>query len=164
MKTDQPVSTPDARATEDDLLHRTAVLCRRGNRIRRHLERAVLRDAGLTWSSYDVLQLAVSHRPIDTRTIAEIAGVSKSTVTMVADALSRRGLVRWLRRLHLAPPGRLQVAPPSPRSPPRRLKLAPPPTSSKSSRRSPSGASWGRQGRARWVQIKPSWWSHFGPS
>jgi DNA-binding MarR family transcriptional regulator len=69
-------------------------LCRSSNLIRRHLERTVLRDARLTWTSYDILQLAISRQPIDTRTIAEVACVSKATVTISTNHLVDRALIR----------------------------------------------------------------------
>jgi DNA-binding MarR family transcriptional regulator len=69
-------------------------LCRSSNLVRRHLERTVLRDARLTWTSYDILQLAISRQPIDTRTIADVACVSKATVTISTNQLVDRGLIR----------------------------------------------------------------------
>jgi DNA-binding MarR family transcriptional regulator len=69
-------------------------LCRSSNLVRRHLERTVLRDARLTWTSYDILQLAISRQPIDTRTIADVACVSKATVTISTNQLVDRALIR----------------------------------------------------------------------
>ncbi|MFC7532364.1 MarR family winged helix-turn-helix transcriptional regulator [Actinoplanes sp. GCM10030250] len=69
-------------------------LCRASNLIRRELERVVLSDAELTWSSYDVLQLAISRRPIDTRTVAEISCLTKGAVSICANGLESRGLLR----------------------------------------------------------------------
>ncbi|WIM99998.1 MarR family transcriptional regulator [Actinoplanes oblitus] len=102
--------TRDALETrEAAALHRMAVLCRAGNLMKRHLERAVLRKERLTWSSYDVLQLAVSRRPIDTRTIAEIACISKATVSISANDLENRGLIR--RGCYAEDRRRIQVYP-----------------------------------------------------
>ena len=75
-------------------LDRVAVLCRTANFARRHLEIAVLYDAHLTWTSYDVLHLAVMHRPVDTGVVAALAHVSKGSVTRSATALIKRGLLR----------------------------------------------------------------------
>ncbi|MEU4243983.1 MarR family transcriptional regulator [Actinoplanes sp. NPDC026619] len=75
-------------------LDRVTTLCHTANYVRRHLETAVLRDAHLTWTSYDVLHLAVMHRPIDTGVLAALANVSKGTVTRAAADLTKRGLLR----------------------------------------------------------------------
>jgi DNA-binding MarR family transcriptional regulator len=69
-------------------------LCRSSNLVRRHLERTVLRDARLTWTSYDILQLAISRQTIGTRTIADVACVSKATVTISTNQLVDRALIR----------------------------------------------------------------------
>lgn len=75
-------------------LDRLVVLCRTANFARRHLEVTVLYDANLTWTSYDVLHLAVMHRPVDTGVVAALAHVSKGSVTRSATALIKRGLLR----------------------------------------------------------------------
>lgn len=75
-------------------LDRLVVLCRTANFARRHLEVTVLNDANLTWTSYDVLHLAVMHRPVDTGVVAALAHVSKGSVTRSATALIKRGLLR----------------------------------------------------------------------
>ncbi|MBG0567525.1 MarR family winged helix-turn-helix transcriptional regulator [Actinoplanes aureus] len=89
-RADEPAAIRESAAP----LKRVALLCRSSNLIRRHLERTVLRSARLTWSSYDILQLTVARRPIDTRTIAEIACVSKASVTICADDFVNRSLIR----------------------------------------------------------------------
>jgi DNA-binding MarR family transcriptional regulator len=75
-------------------LDRVVTLGRTANFARRHLEATVLRDAKLTWTSYDVLHLTVMHRPIDTGVVAAVAHVSTGTVTRCAAALIKRGLLR----------------------------------------------------------------------
>jgi len=75
-------------------LDRVAALCRTANFARRHLEVTVLYQANLTWTSYDVLHLAVMRRPVDTGVIAALAHVSKGSVTRSAAALIKRGLLR----------------------------------------------------------------------
>ncbi|GIM89825.1 MarR family winged helix-turn-helix transcriptional regulator [Paractinoplanes toevensis] len=94
-----PASAPAASGTRrddasDELLHHVAVLCRAANHLRRHLEHTVLREARLTWASYDVLQLAAGRRPIDARTITEITGLAKATVTLAVKDLTARQLIR----------------------------------------------------------------------
>lgn len=90
-------------------LHQISTLCRTANYARRHLEHTVLRQARLTWTSYDVLHLSVMHRPIDTGVLAALVGVSKGTVTRAAATLIRRGLLQRttpeqdLRRSQLTP-------------------------------------------------------------
>ncbi|MEU4239686.1 MarR family winged helix-turn-helix transcriptional regulator [Actinoplanes sp. NPDC026619] len=84
--------------TPDELLHHVAVLCRAANHLRRHLEHTVLRDARLTWASYDVLQLATGRRPVDARTITEVTGLAKATVTLAVKDLIARQLIRRLPR------------------------------------------------------------------
>jgi DNA-binding MarR family transcriptional regulator len=88
--TDQLTEAADTPAT----LRGITALCRASNLIRRELERIVLSDAELTWSSYDVLQLAISRRPIDTRTVAEISCLTKGAVSICANGLENRGLIR----------------------------------------------------------------------
>lgn len=75
-------------------LDHLAQLCRTANFARRYLEASVLSDANLTWTSYDVLHLAVMHRPVDTGVVAALAHVSKGSVTRSAAALVKRGLLR----------------------------------------------------------------------
>jgi DNA-binding MarR family transcriptional regulator len=75
-------------------LDRLAQLCRTANLARHHLEAAVLYDAHLTWTSYDVLHLSVMHRPVDTGVVAALAHVSKGSVTRSAATLIKRGLLR----------------------------------------------------------------------
>lgn len=90
-------SAPAGTGGNDDgpgRLDRIAALCRTANFARHHLEVTVLYDAHLTWTSYDVLHLAVMHRPIDTGVVAALAHVSKGSVTRSATALIKRGLLR----------------------------------------------------------------------
>lgn len=95
---DAALATSAAPGTAEDdgpgRLDRLAVLCRTANFARHHLEVTVLHDANLTWTSYDVLHLAVMHRPVDTGVVAALAHVSKGSVTRSATALIKRGLLR----------------------------------------------------------------------
>lgn len=86
--------SPSGAAGEPVALLSITALCRASNLVRRELERGVLGDAGLTWSSYDVLQLSISRRPIDTRTVAEISCLTKGAVSICANGLESRGLIR----------------------------------------------------------------------
>ncbi|MEV6926841.1 MarR family transcriptional regulator [Dactylosporangium sp. NPDC051485] len=69
-------------------LHRAA------NAVRQHVEQEVLRPRQLTWTGFVVLRSVWAARRIETRHVAEQAGISKATLTGVVDTLSGRGLVR----------------------------------------------------------------------
>ena len=78
-----------ATATETVLhLHRAA------NAVRQHVEQVVLRPRQLTWTGFVVLRTVWTARRMETRHVAEQAGISKATLTGVVDTLSSRGLVR----------------------------------------------------------------------
>ncbi|GAA3269752.1 MarR family transcriptional regulator [Dactylosporangium vinaceum] len=80
-------------ATEAVLhLHRAA------NAVRQHVEQEVLRPRQLTWTGFVVLRTVWAARRIETRHVAEQAGISKATLTGVVDTLSGRGLVK--RTIH----------------------------------------------------------------
>ncbi|GAA3952040.1 MarR family transcriptional regulator [Actinoplanes auranticolor] len=91
-----PAVTPSDTAADPGpkRLDRVTALCHTANYARRYLEHTVLDAAKLTWTSYDVLHLAVMHRRIDTGVLATLAGVSKGTVTRAATTLIKRGLLR----------------------------------------------------------------------
>jgi DNA-binding MarR family transcriptional regulator len=65
--------------------------------IRQHLENSVLRDHDLTWTGFVVLWVLWIWGGMETRYVAEEAGISKGTLTGVAKTLSSRGLVDRLR-------------------------------------------------------------------
>ncbi|MBO3736629.1 MarR family winged helix-turn-helix transcriptional regulator [Actinoplanes flavus] len=90
---DTDANSPEAPADPATLRGITA-MCRASNLVRRELERVVLSDVELTWSSYDVLHLSVSRRPIDTRTVAAISCLTKGAVSICANGLENRGLIR----------------------------------------------------------------------
>jgi DNA-binding MarR family transcriptional regulator len=76
-------------ATEAVLhLHRAA------NAVRQHVEQEVLRPKQLTWTGFVVLRTVWAARRIETRHVAEQAGISKATLTGVVDTLSGRGLMK----------------------------------------------------------------------
>jgi DNA-binding MarR family transcriptional regulator len=76
-------------ATETVLhLHRAA------NAVRQHVEQIVLRPRQLTWTGFVVLRTVWAARRIETRHVAEQAGISKATLTGVVDTLAGRGLMR----------------------------------------------------------------------
>ncbi|WP_433058324.1 MarR family winged helix-turn-helix transcriptional regulator [Dactylosporangium sp. CS-033363] len=76
-------------ATEAVLhLHRAA------NAVRQHVEQEVLRPRQLTWTGFVVLRTVWAARRIETRHVAEQAGISKATLTGVVDTLSGRGLMK----------------------------------------------------------------------
>ncbi|MEE1824027.1 MarR family transcriptional regulator [Streptomyces sp. BE20] len=61
--------------------------------VRQHLENSVLRGAQLTWTSFVVLWVVWIWGEMETRYVAEEAGISKGTLTGVARTLESRGLV-----------------------------------------------------------------------
>ncbi|MEU1811698.1 MarR family winged helix-turn-helix transcriptional regulator [Micromonospora aurantiaca (nom. illeg.)] len=71
-----------------------AQLVRTANTLRVQIERDVLRDHGLTWTTYDVLVLVCARRAVDTRTAAVEVGIAKATLTNALVSLVDRGLVR----------------------------------------------------------------------
>lgn len=66
--------------------------------VRQHFENSVLRGAELTWTSFVVLYVVWIWGEMETRYVAEEAGISKGTLTGVARTLAGRGLVE--RRSH----------------------------------------------------------------
>ena len=99
---------------------RSAVLTqtvRTANQVRARLEKAVLRDAELSWTAYDVLSLACQVPDVETRQVIDVMGIAKSTLTLAMTTLTERGLVqRWAqphdkRRVVLRPtPTGLELA------------------------------------------------------
>ncbi|WP_240033307.1 MarR family winged helix-turn-helix transcriptional regulator [Micromonospora globbae] len=75
-----------------------AQLCRTANALRADVERTVLREAGLTWTTYDVLMLVCTRQVVEPPAIAAEAGISRATLTNALGLLSDRALVR--RELH----------------------------------------------------------------
>ncbi|MEV4006284.1 MarR family winged helix-turn-helix transcriptional regulator [Actinomadura sp. NPDC049753] len=61
--------------------------------IRQHFESSVLRGADLTWTSFVVLWVVWIWDDIETRHVAEEAGISKGTLTGVVKTLEGRGLI-----------------------------------------------------------------------
>ncbi|MFG2059426.1 MarR family winged helix-turn-helix transcriptional regulator [Micromonospora sp. NPDC048930] len=90
-----PVTGCVARRMEPDAV---AQLCRTANTVRAYLERTVLREAGMTWTTYDVLGLVCARQVIEPPAIAAQAGIARATLTNALAVLSDRGLVR--RELH----------------------------------------------------------------
>ncbi|WP_067815700.1 MarR family winged helix-turn-helix transcriptional regulator [Actinomadura kijaniata] len=74
--------------------------------IRQHFEGSVLRPADLTWTAFVVLWVVWIWDGMETRHVAEEAGISKGTLTGVAKTLEGRGLVE---RAPHATDGRLVV-------------------------------------------------------
>ncbi|MEU6122004.1 MarR family winged helix-turn-helix transcriptional regulator [Streptomyces sp. NPDC047123] len=71
---------------------------RAGAAVRQHFENSVLRGAELTWTSFVVLYVVWIWGEMETRYVAEEAGISKGTLTGVARTLAGRGLIE--RRGH----------------------------------------------------------------
>ncbi|MBT2213394.1 MULTISPECIES: MarR family winged helix-turn-helix transcriptional regulator [Actinomadura] len=61
--------------------------------IRQHFESSVLRGADLTWTSFVVLWVVWIWEEMETRHVAEEAGISKGTLTGVVKTLEGRGLI-----------------------------------------------------------------------
>jgi MarR family transcriptional regulator, organic hydroperoxide resistance regulator len=61
--------------------------------IRQHVENSVLREAELTWTGFVVLWVVWIFDEMETRYVAEEAGISKGTLTGVARTLESRGLL-----------------------------------------------------------------------
>ncbi|RNH99642.1 MarR family transcriptional regulator [Micromonospora aurantiaca] len=73
-------------------------LCRTAQAVRTHLERVVLQEVGMTWTTYDVLLLVCARGVIEPPHIASLAGVARSTATAALATLTDRALV--VRELH----------------------------------------------------------------
>ncbi|WP_435126305.1 MarR family winged helix-turn-helix transcriptional regulator [Micromonospora tulbaghiae] len=86
-----------------------AQLCRTANTVRASLERTVLREAGMTWTTYDVLVLVCARQVIEPPDIAAQAGIARATLTSALAVLSDRNLVR--RELHEHDQRRVVVRP-----------------------------------------------------
>ncbi|WP_233513392.1 MarR family winged helix-turn-helix transcriptional regulator [Micromonospora craterilacus] len=68
--------------------------------MRAYLERTVLREAGLTWTTYDVLVLVCARDVAEPPVIAAEAGVARATLTNALALLGDRGLVRREQHEH----------------------------------------------------------------
>ncbi|MEU7171449.1 MULTISPECIES: MarR family winged helix-turn-helix transcriptional regulator [Micromonospora] len=86
-----PVTGRAAPRAEPDTV---AQLCRTANTVRAHLERTVLREAGMTWTTYDVLVLVCARQVIEPPDIAAQAGIARATLTSALALLSDRNLVQ----------------------------------------------------------------------
>ena len=93
-----------------DVESMTAVqnIYRAANTIRNHLEQTVLAPHDLTWTGWVVLWVVWIWGDIETRHVAEEAGISKGTLTGVIGTLEKRGLL--LRRVHPVDARRVLVA------------------------------------------------------
>jgi DNA-binding MarR family transcriptional regulator len=73
-------------------VHRTAgLLCR-------HFERTVLAQAGLRWSAFMTLRGLWEQGQLETRRLAQVAGVAESTLSNILNQLERRKLLRRTSR------------------------------------------------------------------
>lgn len=93
--------------------HAVSSLYRAANAARTHLTNEVLRPHDLTWTGFLVMWILWIWRSMETRDIAESAGISKATLTGVSKTLMARGLItripstedRRLVNLELTPVG-----------------------------------------------------------
>ncbi|CAM5302118.1 hypothetical protein SALBM135S_04692 [Streptomyces alboniger] len=83
---------------EYDRMAAVANIYRAASAVRQHFENSVLRGAELTWTSFVVLYVLWIWGEMETRYVAEEAGISKGTLTGVARTLAGRGLLE--RRGH----------------------------------------------------------------
>jgi DNA-binding MarR family transcriptional regulator len=89
-------------------------LFRASTAIRRHMERTVLAEDRLSWTSFVVLWVLWVWGEMESRDLAAAVGISRPTSTGVVTTLERRGLVRRRRssedgrmvRVSLTPAGR----------------------------------------------------------
>jgi DNA-binding MarR family transcriptional regulator len=85
--------------------------------IRRNMERRVLADDRLSWTSFVVLWVLWVWGELESRDLAAAVGISRPTSTGVVNTLERRGLVRRSRnaedgrmvRVTLTEPGRRKI-------------------------------------------------------
>lgn len=91
---------------ELDFRAMTAVqnLHRAASAIRNHFEQTVLAEAGLSWTGFVVLWVTWIWDSLETRDVAEEAGISKGTLTGVVKTLEGKGLVQ---RVPMPADGRL---------------------------------------------------------
>lgn len=87
-----------------DAMMAVSNIYRAATAIRQHVEGSVLRRADLTWTAFVVLWVVWIWDEMETRHVAEEAGISKGTLTGVVRTLEGRGLLE--RRQH-ATDGRL---------------------------------------------------------
>jgi DNA-binding MarR family transcriptional regulator len=72
----------------------TTELVRAANILRVHLDQMVLREFGLHWTAFDILQLICHSRYVETGNVAAALAISKGAVTDTTARLLARGLVR----------------------------------------------------------------------
>jgi DNA-binding MarR family transcriptional regulator len=77
--------------------HAVSSLYRAANSIRGHLTNAVLRKYDLTWTGFTVLWTVWIWDGRETREVADIASISKATLTGVVKTLESHGLIERSR-------------------------------------------------------------------
>lgn len=77
-----------------DASHALLSLYRAANAVRGRLTNSVLRPNDLTWTGFLVLWTVWIWNSMETREVAESVGISKGTLTGVANTLSARGLIQ----------------------------------------------------------------------
>lgn len=76
-----------------DAMMAVSNIYRAATAVRQHVESSVLRGADLTWTAFVVLWVVWIWGEMETRHVAEEAGISKGTLTGVARTLEGRGLL-----------------------------------------------------------------------
>ena len=95
-------------AIDMDAMAAVSNVYRAANAVRNHLERTVLAPHELTWTGWVVLWVVWIWGDIETRHVAEEAGIAKGTLTGVIGTLEKRGLLT--RRTHPDDARRVLVA------------------------------------------------------
>jgi DNA-binding MarR family transcriptional regulator len=76
-----------------DAMMAVSNIYRAASAVRQHFEASVLRGADLTWTAFVVLWVVWIWEEMETRHVAEEAGISKGTLTGVVKTLQGRGLI-----------------------------------------------------------------------
>ena len=80
-------------ALDMDAMTAVSNLYRVASAVRNHVEQSVLKDADLTWTAFVVLWVIWIWESLESRHVAEEAGITKGTLTGVVRTLESRGLV-----------------------------------------------------------------------
>jgi MarR family transcriptional regulator, organic hydroperoxide resistance regulator len=90
----------DGMALDFEAMRAVSNIHRAATAIRNHLEHSVLKSAGLTWTAFVVLWVVWTWKELETRHVASEAGITKATLSGVAQTLAKRGLIRRVIPAH----------------------------------------------------------------
>lgn len=90
------MTTPEPFTVRPDRSRRVLLtdVCRATNALRTHIDRVVLREARLSWTAFDTLQVLCAENAVEPHMAARTVGVAKATMTAVISQLTGRSLVR----------------------------------------------------------------------